>query len=88
MPALTPDTTRTSTEPLADLTEDLLKDTAPVRAPALAEPLLDEHMDLAAHFADSTRALARAEQEKCVPGDRREQCGNAQSSKSVCAKCP
>ncbi|MDX2403986.1 hypothetical protein NJO91_12740 [Streptomyces microflavus] len=63
MPALTPDTIRTLTETLADLT-DYLRETPDLdEALALVEPLLDEYTGLPVQFADTLRALARAIQE-------------------------
>lgn len=63
MPALTPDTIRTLTETLADLTDYLREDPDPVEALALVEPLLDEYTGLPVQLADTLRALARAVQE-------------------------
>ncbi|MFE5162945.1 hypothetical protein ACFRNT_31460 [Streptomyces sp. NPDC056697] len=63
MPALTPDTIRTLTETLADLTDYLRENPDPVEALALVEPLLDEYTGLPVQFADTLRALARAVQE-------------------------
>ncbi|MEV7394016.1 hypothetical protein [Streptomyces sp. NPDC091215] len=63
MPALTPDTIRTLTETLADLTEYLRENPDPAKALALVEPLLDEYVGLPVQFADTLRALARAVQE-------------------------
>ncbi|MFD4611947.1 hypothetical protein ACFWOT_28525 [Streptomyces sp. NPDC058440] len=63
MPALTPDTIRTLTETLSDLTDYLRKTPDPTEALALVEPLLDEYTGLPVQFADTLRALARAVQE-------------------------
>ncbi|MFD5478596.1 hypothetical protein [Streptomyces hawaiiensis] len=63
MPALTPDTIRTLTETLADLTDYLRENPDPAQALALAEPLLDEYTGLPVQLADVLRALARALQE-------------------------
>lgn len=63
MPALTPDTIRTLTETLADLTDYLREDPDLDEALALVEPLLDEYTGLPVQFADTLRALARALQE-------------------------
>ncbi|MFD4592885.1 hypothetical protein [Streptomyces rubiginosohelvolus] len=63
MPALTPDTIRTLTETLADLTDYLRENPDLDEALALVEPLLDEHTGLPVQFADTLRALARAIQE-------------------------
>ncbi|MEU9189244.1 hypothetical protein AB0D14_32810 [Streptomyces sp. NPDC048484] len=63
MPALTPDTIRTLTETLADLTDYLREDPEPVEALALVEPLLDEYTGLPVQLADTLRALARAVQD-------------------------
>ncbi|MFE0680538.1 hypothetical protein ACFW17_07010 [Streptomyces sp. NPDC058961] len=63
MPALTPDTIRTLTETLADLTDYLREAPDPTEALALVEPLLDEYTGLPVQFADTLRALARAVQE-------------------------
>jgi hypothetical protein len=63
MPALTPDTIRTLTETLADLTDYLRENPNPAQALALAEPLLDEHTGLPVQLADTLRALARVLQE-------------------------
>ncbi|MFJ8248486.1 hypothetical protein [Streptomyces sp. NPDC094466] len=63
MPALTPDTIRTLTETLADLTDYLRENPDLDEALALAEPLLDEYTGLPVQFADTLRALARAVQE-------------------------
>ncbi|MEU3087866.1 hypothetical protein ACWCQ0_35940 [Streptomyces massasporeus] len=63
MPALTPDTIRTATETLSDLTDYLRESPNPVEALALVEPLLDEYTGLPVQLADTLRALARAVQE-------------------------
>ncbi|MEV4449530.1 hypothetical protein [Streptomyces mirabilis] len=63
MPALTPDTIRTLTETLSDLTEHLRESPDPVAVLALVEPLLDEYTGLPVQLADTLRALARAVQE-------------------------
>ncbi|NEB89009.1 hypothetical protein G3I43_33315 [Streptomyces anulatus] len=63
MPALTPDTIRTLTETLADLTDYLRENPDLDEALALTEPLLDEYTGLPVQFADTLRALARAVQE-------------------------
>lgn len=63
MPALTPDTIRTLTETLSDLTDYLREDPDPAEALALIEPLLDEYTGLPVQLADTLRALARAVQE-------------------------
>ncbi|MGW2137694.1 hypothetical protein ACWCW2_17005 [Streptomyces sp. NPDC001773] len=63
MPALTPDTIRTLTETLADLTEYLREGPDPEEALALVEPLLDEYTGLPVQLADTLRALARAVQD-------------------------
>ncbi|MFJ4972479.1 hypothetical protein [Streptomyces sp. NPDC088755] len=63
MPALTPDTIRTLTEALADLTDYLRENLDLDEALALVEPLLDEYTGLPVQFADTLRALARAIQE-------------------------
>ncbi|KFG10076.1 MULTISPECIES: hypothetical protein [Streptomyces] len=63
MPALTPDTIRTATETLSDLTDYLREGPNPVEALALVEPLLDEYTGLPVQLADTLRALARAVQE-------------------------
>ncbi|MET8561309.1 hypothetical protein ABZV75_12220 [Streptomyces flaveolus] len=63
MPALTPDTIRTLTETLADLTDYLRENPEPAEALALVEPLLDEYTGLPVQLADTLRALARAVQE-------------------------
>ena len=63
MPALTPDTIRTLTETLADLTDYLRENPDPAEALALVESLLDEYTGLPVQFADTLRALARAVQE-------------------------
>ncbi|MFE6548299.1 hypothetical protein ACFVHS_07845 [Streptomyces sp. NPDC057746] len=63
MPALTPDTIRTLTETLSDLTDYLRESLNPVEALALVEPLLDEYTGLPVQLADTLRALARAVQE-------------------------
>ncbi|MFC8287535.1 MULTISPECIES: hypothetical protein [Streptomyces] len=63
MPALTPDTIRTLTETLADLTDYLRENPNLDEALALVEPLLDEYTGLPVQFADTLRALARAIQE-------------------------
>ncbi|MDJ0464708.1 hypothetical protein [Streptomyces sp. H27-C3] len=63
MPALTPDTIRTATEPLSRLTDYLLGNPHPEEALALAEPLLDEHTGIPMQLADILRALARTVQE-------------------------
>ncbi|MET9866716.1 hypothetical protein ABZZ16_11060 [Streptomyces sp. NPDC006386] len=63
MPALTPDTIRTLTETLADLTDYLRENPDPAEALALVEPLLDEYTGLPVQLADTLRALARAVQE-------------------------
>ncbi|MEU0844029.1 hypothetical protein ABZ370_31760 [Streptomyces sp. NPDC005962] len=63
MPALTPDTIRTATETLSDLTDYLRENPEPVEALALIEPLLDEYTGLPVQLADTLRALARAVQE-------------------------
>lgn len=63
MPALTPDTVRTLTETLADLTDYLREHPDPAQALALVEPLLDEYTGLPVQLADTLRALARAVQE-------------------------
>ncbi|WP_413100244.1 hypothetical protein [Streptomyces sp. Inha503] len=63
MPALTPDTIRTATETLADLTDYLRDSPDPVKALALVEPLLDEYTGLPVQLADTLRALARAVQD-------------------------
>ncbi|MEV7242825.1 hypothetical protein AB0N92_16460 [Streptomyces sp. NPDC093248] len=63
MPALTPDTIRTLTETLADLTDYLRENPDPAEAIALVEPLLDEYTGLPVQLADMLRALARAVQE-------------------------
>ncbi|ONI50010.1 MULTISPECIES: hypothetical protein [unclassified Streptomyces] len=63
MPALTPDTIRTLTETLADLTDYLRENPDLDEALALVEPLLDEYTGLPVQFADTLRALARAIQE-------------------------
>ncbi|MFF0509078.1 hypothetical protein ACFYUH_36585 [Streptomyces fimicarius] len=63
MPAPTPDTIRTLTETLADLTDYLRENPDLDEALALVEPLLDEYTGLPVQFADTLRALARAVQE-------------------------
>ncbi|MFD8064210.1 hypothetical protein ACFXA0_24135 [Streptomyces cyaneofuscatus] len=63
MPAPTPDTIRTLTETLADLTDYLRENPDVDEALALVEPLLDEYTGLPVQFADTLRALARAIQE-------------------------
>ncbi|MEW1723846.1 hypothetical protein [Streptomyces sp. NPDC093109] len=69
MPALTPDTIRTLTETLSDLTHYLRENPDPVEALALVEPLLDEYTGLPVQLADILRALARAVQDHPdVPG--------------------
>ncbi|MCX5395644.1 hypothetical protein [Streptomyces sp. NBC_00102] len=75
MPALTPDTIRTLTDTLADLTDYLRETPDPAEALALVEPLLDEYTGLPVQFADTMRALARAVQEnpdtpRTAQGDR------------------
>ncbi|MGW5442771.1 hypothetical protein [Streptomyces asiaticus] len=62
MPALTPDTIRTATETLSDLTGYLRENPDPVEALALVEPLLDEYTGVPVQLADTLRALARAVQ--------------------------
>ncbi|MFE4212175.1 hypothetical protein [Streptomyces sp. NPDC056844] len=62
MPALTPDTIRTLTETLADLTDYLRGDPDPEEALALVEPLLDEYTGIPVQLADVLRALARTVQ--------------------------
>ncbi|MFE9367858.1 hypothetical protein ACFYNN_34925 [Streptomyces sp. NPDC006978] len=62
MPALTPDTIRTLTETLADLTDYLRDDPHPEEALALIEPLLDEYTGIPVQLADVLRALARTVQ--------------------------
>ncbi|WP_406498188.1 hypothetical protein OG936_27430 [Streptomyces sp. NBC_00846] len=62
MPALTPDTIRTLTETLSDLTDYLRENPDPVEALALVEPLLDEYTGIPVQVADVLRALARAVQ--------------------------
>ncbi|MEU8592344.1 hypothetical protein AB0D07_01215 [Streptomyces globisporus] len=64
MPALTPETIRTLTETLADLTDYLRENPDLDEALALVEPLLDEYTGLPVQFADTLRALARAIQEQ------------------------
>ncbi|MFJ1652691.1 hypothetical protein ACIOC2_15000 [Streptomyces sp. NPDC088337] len=63
MPALTPDTIRTLTETLSDLTGYLRENPDPSEALALVEPLLDEYTGLPVQLADTLRALARTVQE-------------------------
>ncbi|MER5211063.1 hypothetical protein ABT063_10870 [Streptomyces sp. NPDC002838] len=63
MPALTPDTIRTATETLSDLTDYLRENPDPVEALVLVEPLLDEYTGLPVQLADTLRALARAVQD-------------------------
>ncbi|RZD82179.1 hypothetical protein [Streptomyces albidoflavus] len=63
MPAPTPDTIRSLTETLADLTDHLRENPAPSDVLALVEPLLDEYTGLPVQLADTLRALARAVQE-------------------------
>ncbi|MFJ9216513.1 hypothetical protein ACIRJL_10300 [Streptomyces sp. NPDC102383] len=63
MPALTPDTIRTATETLSDLTDYLRENPDPAKALALVEPLLDEYTGLPVQLADTLRALARAVQQ-------------------------
>ncbi|WP_435598684.1 hypothetical protein [Streptomyces anulatus] len=63
MPALTPETIRTLTETLADLTDYLGENPDLDEALALVEPLLDEYTGLPVQFADTLRALARAVRE-------------------------
>ncbi len=63
MPALTPDTIRTATETLSDLTDYLRGNPDPVEALALIQPLLDEYTGLPVQLADTLRALARALQD-------------------------
>ncbi|MFJ8888172.1 hypothetical protein ACIRJR_32885 [Streptomyces sp. NPDC102402] len=62
MPAPTPNTIRTLTETLADLTDFLRDDPDPEEALALVEPLLDEYTGVPVQLADVLRALARAVQ--------------------------
>lgn len=62
MPALTPDTIRTATETLTDLTDYLREGPDPVEALALVEPHFDEYTGLPVQLADILRALARAVQ--------------------------
>ncbi|MCL7369630.1 hypothetical protein [Streptomyces ardesiacus] len=63
MPAPTPDTLRTLTETLSDVTEYLRENPDPAEALALVEPLLDEYTGLPVQLADTLRALARTIQE-------------------------
>ncbi|NIY65613.1 hypothetical protein [Streptomyces malaysiensis] len=63
MSVLTPDTIRTATETLSDLTDYLRENPDPVEALALAEPLLDEYTGVPVQLADALRALARAVQD-------------------------
>ncbi|MFD3580870.1 hypothetical protein [Streptomyces sp. NPDC058683] len=63
MPGLTPDTIRTATESLSDLTDYLRESPDPAQALALVEPLLDEYTGLPVQLSDTLRALARAVQE-------------------------
>lgn len=63
MPAPTPDTLRTLTEALSDVTEYLRENPDPAEALALVEPLLDEYTGLPVQLADTLRALARTIQE-------------------------
>ncbi|MGC0342712.1 hypothetical protein [Streptomyces sp. SLBN-8D4] len=63
MLALTPQSIRTATETLSDLTDYLRESPDPVEALALVEPLLDEYTGLPVQLADTLRALARAVQE-------------------------
>ncbi|MGW2650804.1 hypothetical protein ACWC2T_39470 [Streptomyces sp. NPDC001393] len=62
MPALTPDTIRTATETLCDLTEYLREGADLDEALALVEPLLDEYTGIPVQLGDTLRALARAVQ--------------------------
>ncbi|MGQ4376476.1 hypothetical protein ACN6K9_006839 [Streptomyces sp. SAS_267] len=61
--ALTPDTIRTATETLSDLTDYLRENPDPQEEPALAEPLLDEYTGMPVQISDTLCALARAVQE-------------------------
>ncbi|MEU5800024.1 hypothetical protein ABZ773_06020 [Streptomyces sp. NPDC047804] len=62
MPAPTPDTIRTLTETLTDLTDYLRDDPDLEEALALVEPLLDEYTGIPVQLADVLRALARTVQ--------------------------
>ncbi|MEV5506548.1 hypothetical protein [Streptomyces orinoci] len=62
MPALTPDTIRTATETLCDLTAYLREEPDLDEALALVEPLLDEYTGIPIQLGDTLRALARVVQ--------------------------
>ncbi|MGW9400754.1 hypothetical protein [Streptomyces sp. NPDC055642] len=63
MPVPTPESLRTLTETLSDVTEYLRESPDPTEALALVEPLLDEYTGLPVQLADTLRALARTIQE-------------------------
>ncbi|MEU5619125.1 hypothetical protein AB0L83_05610 [Streptomyces sp. NPDC052071] len=63
MPAPTPETIRTLTETLSDLTDYLRENPDPAQALALVEPLVHDYAGAPVQIADILRALVRALQD-------------------------